>query len=83
MMVSYPGLRHCYELNMALTRLNSADLVARFVAENVRSFNAVNVATACHLLAKMQSLGRQQRVDVWLSVGAVERTCKSTESLKL
>ena len=56
-----PGWRDCFELNRALTRLDSADRIARFVAENVRSFNAVNVATACHLLAKMHSQARRLR----------------------
>ena len=42
-------------------RLDSADRVARFVAENVRSFDAVNVTTACHLLVRMPSLARQRR----------------------
>ena len=54
-------MHHCFELNRALTRLDSADRIARFVAENVRSFNAVNVATACHLLAKMHSQARRLR----------------------
>ena len=44
------------ELNRALTRLVSADQIARFVAENVRAFNAINVASACHRLAKTQQL---------------------------
>ena len=43
----------CFELNKALTGLASVDQIARFVCENVRSFYAVNVATACHRLAKM------------------------------
>ena len=46
------GWRHCVELNKALTGLVSADQIARFIAENVRAFNAINVATACHSLAK-------------------------------
>ena len=50
------GGHHCLELNKALTRLVSADQMARFVAENVRAFNAINVATACHRLAKTHQL---------------------------
>ena len=50
------GWHHCLELNKALTRLVSADQIARFVAENVRAFNAINVATACHRLAKTHQL---------------------------
>ena len=57
------GLRHCFQLNNALTRLDSSERIAEFVAENVRSFDAVNVATACHRLAKMQSQTRQRRVE--------------------
>ena len=57
-------MRHCFELNKALMRLDSADQIARFVVENVCSFNAVNVATACHRIAMMQSQTRQQRCEM-------------------
>ena len=48
------------ELNKALTRLGSADQVARFCAEHVSFFDGVNVATACHRLAKMSKIGLEQ-----------------------